>query len=311
MKRLIVSADDFGLTESVNQAVEIAHRDGLLAAASLMVAAPAAADAMARAKALPGLKVGLHLVLVEGKPALPPQQIPLLVDGNGNFPGNQARLGFRYFFIPGIRAQLAAEIRAQYDLFAATTLPLDHVNAHKHMHLHPTVARLAISIGREYGLRALRVARAAQPAGLGGWAMAQWCGVLRVQARRAGLVTNDYVAGLSQSGQFDEASFLAAIATLPDGVSEAYFHPATTHDPEFAATMPGYDHPGELAALLSGKARAAIAQRNIQLINYSDLTLSLTGEGGAQPAGNGRVRVLVILAPSPQPSPVREREQSL
>ncbi len=279
MKRLIVSADDFGLTESVNEAVAIAHRDGLLASASLMVAADAAADAVARAKSLPGLKVGLHLVLVEGKPALPPEQIPLLVDEHGNFPRDQALLGFRYFFLPGIRAQLAAEIRAQYQSYAATGLALDHVNAHKHMHLHPTVAKLAIAIGREFGVKAIRIPRDARPAGLGGHAMAAWTTVLRGQAHRAGLATNDYVAGLKESGRFDEAAFLAAIDALPDGVTETYFHPATIRDPAFAATMPGYDHPGELAALLSPRARAAIAERRIELTTYSNLSLSLTGEG--------------------------------
>ncbi len=237
-----------------------------------MVAAPAAADAVERAKRLPGLRVGLHLVLVEGKPALPPEQIPLLVDEHGNFPGEQARLGFRYFFCPGIRAQLAREIRAQYQSFAATGLPLDHMNAHKHMHLHPTVAGLALRIGSEYGLQAVRIPREAKPARFGGKAMAAWTGVLRSQARRAGLKTNDYVCGLAESGHFDEAALLRCLTALPDGVTEAYFHPAIVRDSAFAATMPGYDHPGELQALLSPHARQAIADRGIELTTYSALS---------------------------------------
>ncbi len=271
MKQLIVSADDFGLTESVNEAVERAHRDGVLTAASLMIAAPAAADAIRRARALPSLKVGLHLVLVEGKPALPPAQIPLLVNEAGEFPGNQARLGFRYFFCPGIREQLAREIRAQYQSFAATGLPLDHLNAHKHMHLHPTVAKLAIAIGREFGVRAIRVPREAAPSGLGGRAMAAWTAVLKAQARRNGLVTNDCVCGLGESGRFDEDAFLRCLDALCDGVTEAYFHPATVRDPAFSITMPGYDHPAELRALLSTRARKVIAEGGIRLTTYSEL----------------------------------------
>ena len=270
-KRLILSADDFGLTDSVNEAVELAHRDGVLAAASLMVAAPAAMDAVRRAQALPSLKVGLHLVLVEGKPVLPPEQIPLLVNSAGEFPGDQARLGFRYFFLPGVRQQLAREIRAQYQSFAATGLTLDHLNAHKHMHLHPTVARLAIAIGATFGLRAIRIPRESRPIGLGGRAMAAWTGVLRTQAHRAGLSTNDYVCGLKESGRFDEAALLRCLETLPDGVTEAYFHPATLRDPAFARTMPGYDHPGELAALLSPRVKQALARPDIQLTTYSAL----------------------------------------
>src|ERR1700692_2751157 len=157
MKSITFSADDFGLTESVNEAIERAHRDGVLQAASLMVAAPAAADAVRRARANPTLRVGLHLVVIEGPAALPHAAIPDLVDDAGQFPSNQLRLGLNYFFRPRVRRQLLAEIQAQFAAFAATGLTLDHANAHKHMHLHPTVGRLLIDIGREFGLRSVRI----------------------------------------------------------------------------------------------------------------------------------------------------------
>ena len=100
MKRVIFSADDFGLTEQVNEAVELAHREGALTSASLMVAGPAAADAVRRARALPSLRVGLHLVVIEGPAVLPPAEIPDLVDAEGQFPSDQLRLGLNYFFRP-------------------------------------------------------------------------------------------------------------------------------------------------------------------------------------------------------------------
>src|ERR1700722_10610811 len=106
MKRVTFSADDFGLTEGVNEAVERAHRDGILDQASLMVAGPAAADAVRRARASPSLRVGLHLVVIEGQAVSPPSDIPDLVDGSGWFASDQARLGFRYFFRPEARRQL-------------------------------------------------------------------------------------------------------------------------------------------------------------------------------------------------------------
>ena len=93
MKHLIVTADDFGAAREVNDAVLDAHQNGILTAASLMVAAPAAADAVARAHATPSLRVGLHLVLVDGKPLLPVAQVPALVDGHGNFRNDMARVG--------------------------------------------------------------------------------------------------------------------------------------------------------------------------------------------------------------------------
>ena len=157
---LIITADDFGLHPSVNHAVERAHREGVLAAASLMVGAPAAHDAIARARACPDLRVGLHLVLADGAPVLPPRAIPDLVDAGGRFGNRMVRDGVRFFALPRVRRQLALEIHAQFEAFAASGLALDHVNAHKHFHLHPTVLGLIIDIGRRHGLRAVRLPRA-------------------------------------------------------------------------------------------------------------------------------------------------------
>jgi chitin disaccharide deacetylase len=114
LKRLIVCADDFGLDKAVNEAVEAAHRDGVLTCASLMVGAPEAADAVARARRLSELGVGLHLVLVEGRPTAPVDMVGDLVDGRGEFDDRMVRAGFRFFFLPRVRRQLAIEIRARF-----------------------------------------------------------------------------------------------------------------------------------------------------------------------------------------------------
>src|SRR3954452_19353487 len=156
-RRLIVCAADFGRDVAVNEAVERACRDGILTCASLMVAAPAASDAIARARRLPELRVGVPLVLIDAEPVLSPTELGALVRRDGDFDRNQLRAALRFFFAPRSRARLAAEIRAQFEAFRATGLALDHVNAHKHMHLHPTVARLILEIGREYGMHAVRL----------------------------------------------------------------------------------------------------------------------------------------------------------
>jgi chitin disaccharide deacetylase len=139
--------------------VELAHKQGILTAASLIVAAPAAADAIERARRLPGLRVGLHLVLVDGTPALPPERLPDLVDATGRLRMDVARLGLEICARSAVRAQVRAEIEAQFRAYQATGLALDHVNAHKHFHLHPAVANEVITIGRRYGMFALRVPR--------------------------------------------------------------------------------------------------------------------------------------------------------
>ena len=141
-RRLIVNADDFGRTSAINQAVIRAHREGVLTTASLMVNEPAAAEAVALARENPRLGVGLHLTFLFGHSALPPSQIPGLVDERGEFGVHPAGAGFRFFFDRRLRAQLRAETHAQFQRFRATGLPLDHVNGHLHLHLHPVIFRI-------------------------------------------------------------------------------------------------------------------------------------------------------------------------
>src|SRR5271166_5087701 len=268
MKRVIFSADDFGLTPAVNEAVERAHRDGILDQASLMVAGAAAGDAVRRARAMPSLRVGLHLVVIEGQAVSPPSEIPDLLATDGLFPSDQARLGFRYFFRPSVRRQLAREIRAQFAAFAATGLKLDHANAHKHMHLHPVVAPMVIGIGREFGLTRLRVP-AEPPAVMracgerptfGDRALHAWTGWLRTAARRAGLQTTDHCFGLRWSGHVTAERLTLLARHLPPGSSEIYLHPATGRAPELARWMLGYEHEAEYRALLDPEVARAFGR---------------------------------------------------
>jgi len=268
---LIITADDFGLHDSVNRAVARAHREGVLAAASLMVGAPAAAAAVACARACPGLRVGLHLVLADGAPTLPARLIPDLVCADGRFGTRMGRDGVRFFFLPRVRRQLALEIRAQFEAFAATGLALDHVNAHKHFHLHPTVLTLILRIGREFGLRAVRLPF---EAGVPPW-LRPWLLLLRARLRAAGVAHNDYIVGIGQSGRFDEDAVLAALRRLPgDGVGELYLHPALESGATIAASMPGYRHADEFAALVSPRVRQAhdcLRARGFRFGGFSDL----------------------------------------
>jgi len=292
MKRVIFSADDFGLDPAVNDAVEIAYRDGLLNAASLMVGEAACAAAVALAHRSPGLRVGLHVALVEATPVSDPADIPDLVDAAGRFPGDMVGAGFRFFFKPGVRAQLAREIRAQFEAFRRTGLALDHANTHKHIHLHPTVARLIVEIGREYGLKAVRlpvepsgpIAAAeghAAAGGLGAAALRAWTGQLKAMLKRQGLVTNDQVFGLAWSGAMTEARIAALIPHLPDGVSEIYFHPATSLTPKLAQTMPAYRPADELAALLSPEVKRLVAAQDIERTSFTDLATSAAARTAA------------------------------
>ncbi len=230
-KRLIVTADDFGRALPINEAVEDAHRHGILTAASLMVTGEAAADAILRARHLPNLGVGLHITLVDGKPALPPEQIPDLVEADGYFTDRLVSLGVRIFFNRQTRRQLAAELRAQFELYRASGLPLGHIDAHHHYHLHPTVFDMLVALAREFGAPAIRVPwePPASPLGVA-QSLFHRRRVRRMRRKlaAAGLLANDRIYGIEGSGGMDEKRLAAILSALPDGLSEIYAHPATS-----------------------------------------------------------------------------------
>jgi hopanoid biosynthesis associated protein HpnK len=264
VKGLIVTADDFGAAIEVNEAVELSHRTGILTAASLMVAGPAAEDAVARARRLPSLRVGLHLVLVEGRPVSPPSSIPDLVQANGQFRTDMAAAGAKMFLLPRVRRQLAAEITAQFEAFQATGLTLDHVNAHKHFHLHPTISSLILKIGPRFGMRAIRVPSEprtvlvqAEPRmkANASLLLSPWLKALRSKCERAGMLVPHSVFGLAWSGAMVPRRLGALLGHLPQGLSEIYLHPATSD--RFDGAAPGYRYAEELAALTAPEIVAA------------------------------------------------------
>lgn len=287
VRQLIVTADDFGLAVPVNDAIERGHREGILSTTSLMVAAPATDDAVERARRSPSLRVGLHVVLVNGRPKLPPEVVPDLVDRNGNFPSDLFAAGVRYFFTPGIRKQLEAEIRAQFEAFRKTGLPLDHVNAQNHFHVHPTVLSLIMKVGREYGVRAIRIPRepflpswrAMRTARAARFAnavfLAPWLALMRRRLHAAGITTNDFVFGMNDTGHMTPMRVRAFLENLPEGTSEIYVHPATHTWPE--AFPPDYDFAGEFAALIDAAVVRAVRQSGIKPVTFSELAAAHAG----------------------------------
>jgi hopanoid biosynthesis associated protein HpnK len=245
-----------------------------------MISAPAAADAIRRAKRLPHLKVGLHLVLAEGWSTLPATQIPAIAGSDGYMDSSMFRRGVAIFANPRARKQVEAEIRAQLEAFRHSGLELDHVNAHKHFHLHPTILSILLSMAQEFGIRAIRVpeepmwfarAHGGRLAGISAFGLAPLTAAMKHRIRSAGVLHNDHVFGIASSGAMDEATMLQIVARLPSGVTEIYLHPAVESGRAIAASMAVYRHADELAALLSPRVRVALTQANVKLGGYCDV----------------------------------------
>jgi chitin disaccharide deacetylase len=242
-----------------------------------MVGAPATARAVELARRLPRLAVGLHLALVDAEPVLPASAVPDLVDGRGRFRANMALSGAAMFFLPHVRRQMRAEVRAQFEAFRATGLRLDHVTAHKHFHLHPSILSAVVELAKEFGVPAVRaplepraVLAQVEATGppLSALAHAPLARLQRVRLRRAGMGAPDQVFGLAWSGAMTRSRLAGLIAHLPEGVTEIYTHPATASD--FAGAAPGYRYEEELAALTSPNLRHLIAAEGVASGGFSD-----------------------------------------
>jgi len=272
LKKLIVTADDFGLSLPVNEAVDLAHQHGILTAASLMMGAPARDDAVERARKLPRLGVGLHLTLVDSCPVLPPTEVPGLVGQDGRFSTDPVKFGTALFFSKDLRRHAEAEITAQFDAFRKTGLTMDHINGHQHFHMHPAISKTSARLPKGGGNPPVRIAVGPLVPSytatsdrfrdrLSGWVFfyAQ-SRLLRRRVRAAGLGVNDRVFGLNDSGAMTETRVLPFLDKLPNGTTEFYFHPATRRWPGVDNLPDDYRPMEEFAALTSlnvkGKANA-------------------------------------------------------
>jgi hopanoid biosynthesis associated protein HpnK len=265
-----VTADDFGFSHGVNRAIVRAHQEGIVTHASLMVTGEAADEAVALAKANPGLCVGLHLVLVSGRSALSPSEIPDLVDAEGRFPGAPVRSGLRFQFGGrSVRTQLRREIRTQLERFLQTGLPLTHVDGHLHMHLHPVVLSSLVELADELGIPAIRLpleelranlafdSRAAGRKLVWSWIFGRLRRHGERRLRAAGIAFADRVYGLLQTGRVTEEYLLDLLPRIRASVVEIYCHPDSLLPGEPRNGPPGAGRK-ELEAVISPRVRSAI-----------------------------------------------------
>ena len=281
-RRLIVTADDFGMSLEVNEAVEQAHRDGILTCASLVVAGNAAEDAVRRAKRLPGLGVGLHLAMF-GAPAAAAGSSLLAPDG-ASLGASPVSTGIAVMISPSARKAASREFAAQFEAYRKTGLPLGHLDGHWHCHQHPAVLSIALELGKPLGLKAVRIPYEpfgfSRDVGLGRTngprrvhAISHWplTRAMRWQVRRAGMAANDRFFGKTDNGRIDEPLLLSLVAKLPHGITELGLHPSTANWHGSHAPPADWLVAQELAALTSPVLRAAIDRHGIELCRWSDI----------------------------------------
>jgi hopanoid biosynthesis associated protein HpnK len=278
-KQVIITSDDFGFSREVNAAVRRAHREGVLTAASLMVAGDARDEAAAIAHDSPELDVGLHLVVCRGTSVLPAADLPNLTDANRGFPENPVMAGMRYFFERRLRSLLRDEIRAQIELHLQLVGKLNHIDGHLNFHVHPAIADILIELAVEYRVPCLRLPRepvftTLRLARDNAARKLVEAVIFRALSRRTrgmmaahGIRSTDRLYGLHQSGNLSEEYVIGVIGGLGPGLTEIYFHPAE----DAGGTPPSAQAQSETNILTGARIRAALDAAGVQLTNFAEI----------------------------------------
>ena len=288
-KSVIFTADDFGLADALNGAVVLSHRQGLLSCASLMAAGPRTQAALSLARTLPGLCLGVHLTLIQGRAVLPPEAVPHLVNPRGFFPNNPVATGWWYFWQSRLLPEIRRELAAQIEVVLKAGLTVWHLNGHLNLHLHPRIFPVVADLAREYGIPAVRLAwedwrttlalapDSPLPKIAQGLIFALLCRRVARIARAAGLIFNDHLFGLTNDGRMTEAYLTGLVDRLQPGVTEIYCHPGLSADPELNRWAPQYRRQEELAALLSPHLKATLAASGVRRTDFRELVSKVQG----------------------------------
>jgi len=298
VRRLIVNADDFGLTAGVNRGIVEAHNRGVVSSTTLMANGPAFEDAVTAARSTPNLSVGCHVVLVDGTPVLPQDAVDTLrairsAEPN-HFYSSLSAFAARAMLGGFDRDQLVAEVVAQIRKIQATGLRVTHLDTHKHAHVFPEILAALLRAARICGVRAIRnpiVPVKAISARLFKDKRELWkrysqvrvlhafSGQFLQRTKRAGLLTPDGVLGVietgarfgSGEGSGRDSLLRETLAGLPEGTWELVCHPGYNDaDLRAAGTRLLDSRDEERRLLTSPELRKFLDEQKIRVIGYAE-----------------------------------------
>ena len=276
--RLIVNADDFGLSPGVNRGILEAFERGILTSTTALVNLEHFADAAAEARRLPALPVGVHLTLLWGRPVSEPSSVPSLVDRQGSFPTGLGTLAARALTGRLAAREIEAEFRAQVRRFLDAGLVPTHVDTHKHVHCLPVVFEALLAVAQEFGVERVRlpVERGfPEPGGVGVSSSLRrliarvGCRGARARLERRGVRTTDHFVGLGVGARLNQGALLFILDHLQAGTTELMCHPGHPDEASRRWSRRPLDRLEELSALTDSAVRSAA--RDVELVSFRDL----------------------------------------
>lgn len=293
MRNLIVNADDLGWTAGVNRGIAEAHRNGIVTSASLLANGCAFSDGVRTAGELPGLGVGVHLNLSDGRPTAPQARVATLLGEDGEFAGGPEALLFRLTAKSLKPREVETEWEAQIEKVRASGIRPTHLDGHKHVQMLPGLFAIALRLAKRHGIEAVRVSHeasslraalaAARPTGAEWKQGVQARGLkflardARALAERSGVATADYFCGIAQTGVLTKTGVRKLLTSLPEGTTELMCHPGYADEAlRRSPTRLQQSRQTELEILTDNEIRKTIAELGIRLINYQQISTSGT-----------------------------------
>jgi hopanoid biosynthesis associated protein HpnK len=283
-RRLIVHADDFGLSERVNEGIVEAHRDGILTSTSVIASGAAFEHAIALSRATPTLDMGVHLTLVDEEPVSAADAIPTLLDTNGHFYRRTGTFMKRYLFGTISLDEIGRELDAQIGKVIAHRVKVTHLDGHQHLHMVAGIRRVVGRLARKYAIPSIRYPKEA----LQLYMLHERESLVRVPqllvlntfctfARTADAKRPDHFCGFFYGGRLTKENLIRVLRHLPaTGTSELMCHPGLS-DPDSRYAHWGYRWQDERDALIGQEIKDYLNSHRIDLISYADLHAQETG----------------------------------
>lgn len=281
MKKLIVNADDFGLHESINNAIIEGHQSGCVSSTSIMPAGRAFQHAAQLSSQNRLLGVGVHLTLVGLEPLSEPEQVCSLIDGQGRFFKNYIHFLLKYVQGKIRREEIRQEMALQIERVIAAGIPVTHLDSHQHLHIVPGIFEVVVELAKCYHIGAVRIPDEAYfftggyPFSLsrilGRTGLTLLSRLVRMKIARQGLAAPDHFFGMLSGGHMSEDYLLQIVEQLPEGVSEIMMHPGKENELLEHEYGWDYDWEGEFTAVASETVRSVLKKQDIGLTSFGEL----------------------------------------
>jgi len=280
-RRIVINADDFGLSSGVNRAIAQAHTDGILTSATIMTNMPAAEEALEIAKKLPSLGLGVHLTLTEGRPLSKEESVNVLTNSDGEFACSHSKLSLLSLTLPKVRYAIKTEMTAQIRWLIDRGITPTHLDSHKHVHAFPIIFSMLCQLARKFGISAIRWPFEPSAVCKRPWPLTDRQGrkratLVRTMARvnrlqDADFLKTDAFFGVAHTGGID-ANFLKAVTLYSSAqTAEVMTHPGYADGLDPSKTRLVKQRQFELEALCSERTKQYFKDAGIELVNYAQL----------------------------------------